>query len=410
MKERENLLVLSVDRDNDFGKKAGVQGPVIGRKNCIRAGVKLLLADPTDSDSNSAFGAVRKFDEVKKEANAEVAILTGVGKTGFESDRKVAEQLDAVLEQFSATGIVLVTDGAEDDQVVPILQGRAPVVSKETIVVSQANEVEGAYFTIKNALNDPDFARTFILVPGVVVLLWGILAVMGLEKLFFQSMLLVIGTYLVLKGTGMETGIVNVVRTVTGSLSLQRVSLPIYIMTIILFFIGIISAYQEMNNIANPLGTRVSVAVGQALLYLMLVAIFFAAGKSVDAVQLKKAYYIRKYFLSGAAAIILWFILDSARQVIAAEPYADLSWLASRAFIGFLAGYLAYKASKALDLRKKITKLLIGLPVYSKDGKWLGVVEEIGKENIEYRNRKGGRASKLRKGEFMLSEGKIVLV
>lgn len=410
MEENENLLVLSVDRDNDFGKKAGVQGPVVGRKNCIKAGVKLLVADPTDSDSNSLFGAIRKYDEVSKQGNAEIALLTGVGKTGFESDRKIAQQLDAVLEQFPATGIVLVTDGAEDDEVLPILQGRAPIVSKETIIVSQASEVESTYFTIKHALNDPDFARTFILVPGFIVLMWGVLALLNQEKLFFQSMLLVIGTYLVLKGTGLEARIASAVKSVTSSLSLQRVSLPAFLMTIILFFIGIISAYQELTNAANSIGLRVSEAVGQVLLYLMLTSIFFVIGKSIDAVQLKKAYYIRKYFLSGAAAVILWFVLDSARQVVVARPYADLTWLASRALISFIAGYVAYKASKFLDLRKKITGLLVGLPVYTKEGKWLGVVEVIGKETLEYKNKQSNRVEKLKKGQFMLSEGKIVVV
>ncbi len=410
MNERENLLVVSVDRDNDFGRKAGVQGPIVGRQNCIKAGVKLLLADPTDSDSNSAFGAVKKYDEVALQANAEVAILTGVGKTGFESDRKVAAQLDAVLGKFPATGIVLVTDGAEDDQVIPILQGRAPIVSKETIIVSQANEVEGAYFTIKNALNDPDFARTFILVPGIVVMVWSILASMGLANLFFTSMGFIVGIYLILKGTGIESRLVAAVRSVTGSLSLQRVSLPVYIMMIILFFIGILSAYQESTNPAAAIGPRASNAAGQVLLYLMLVSVFFVIGKSVDAVQLKKAYYIRKYFLSGAAALILWFILDSARLVIAAAPYAGLAWLAGRALMGFVAGYAAYKFSKALDLRRKITKLLVGLPVYSSDGKWLGIVKAIGKESIEFEGRKQAKPSKLKRGEFMLSEGKIVVV
>ncbi len=410
MKEGESLLVLSVDRDNDFGKKAGVQGPVIGRKACIKAAVKLLIADPTDSDSNSLFGAVRKFDEVCKQTNAEIALLTGIGKSGFESDRKVAGQLDAVLEEFPATGIVLVTDGAEDDEVIPILQGRAPIVSKETIIVSQANEVESAYFTIKNALNDPDFSRTFILVPGLVVLVWSILASMGLGGLFFSSMGFIVGTYLILKGTGLETRLVGAMRSITGSLSLQRVSLPVYIMAILLFFIGIISVYQEAANITNTIGTRASNAVGQGLLYLMLMAIFFAIGKGVDAVQLKKAYSIRRYFLSGAAAVILWFMLDSARLVIAAETYADLPWLATRAFIGFLAGYAAYKFSKALDLRKKITRVLVGLPVYGKDGKWLGIVKAIGKDSLEFEGRRTGKPSKLKKGEFMLSEGKIVVV
>ena len=180
-------------------------------------------------------------------------------------------------------------------------------------------------------------------------------------------------------------------------------------MTIILFVIGLLVAYQEINNTAVTIATRVSEAAGQLLLFIMLTALSYALGKSVDAIQMKKAYYVRKYFLSGSAAVILWFTLDSARQVLAAAPYADLGWLGARAVISIAAGYVAYKVSGVLDLRKKITRLLIGLPVYSNDGKWLGVVEAIGKHDIEYRNRQSSKTEKLSKGKFMLSEGRIVL-
>jgi putative membrane protein len=41
-------LVLAIDRDDDFGKKAGVRGPIIGKGKCIDAALKLSLADPED--------------------------------------------------------------------------------------------------------------------------------------------------------------------------------------------------------------------------------------------------------------------------------------------------------------------------------------------------------------------------
>ncbi len=413
MKEgkNESLLVVCVDRDNDLGKKANVEGPVIGREKCIRAAAKLALQDPTDSDSNAIFGAVKKFDEVKGVANAEIAVLTGYGKTGFESDRKISEQLDAVLEKFPATGIVLVTDGAEDDQTIPILQSRAPIISKETIIVKQASEVESTYYTIKQALNDPDIGRTFILVPGIVVLLWGILAFAGAEKLFFQSMLLVVGTYLVLKGTGIEARIVGAVNSVTKSLSLQRVSFPFYLMTILLFILGIYATYAQYSVDVREPFFRVLNAIGQLLLFLTLTGISFVAAKSIDAVQLKKAYYIRKYFMSGSAIFILWIILEAGRKVLIGEPYADITWFGLNVLAGFVFGLVAYRVSKILDLRKKITKLLIGLPVYARDGKWVGLVESIEpkKKEIEYVDNKTKKTVKLKSGEFTLSEGRVLL-
>ena len=410
MRETERLLVLAVDRDNDLGKKANVQGPVIGRKECIKAAASLGIADPTDSDSNSIFGAVKKFDEVSKIATAEVAVLTGYGKTGFESDHKITQQLDAVLEQFPATGIVLVTDGAEDDQVMPILQGRAPIVSKETIIVKQASEVESTYYTIKQALKDPDFARTFIFFPGVLVLLWGILSFANAEELFRNSLLLVVGVYLILKGTGLEEKIAGIISTVTKSMSLQRVSFPFYLMTILLFIIGLWATFIEFDTLGRSLFVRISAAVGQLLLFLALSSISFLIGKGVDSIQLKRAYNLRKYFVNGAAVFILWFILDSARQVIVGAPYADLTWFSLQVLISFTIGLVVYKISQLLDLRKKITQLLIGLPVYSNDGKWLGMVESINKKSsIVYKTKTTKKPITIKAGEFILSEGKVLL-
>lgn len=409
MKAKESILVVNADRDNDLGKKTGIQGPVIGRKACIKAAATLALADPTESDANSIFGAVKKYDEVRQHADAEVVVLTGVGKTGFESDHKIIEQLDAVLEKFPASGFVLVTDGAEDDQIIPILQGKGQIISKETIVVKQANEVESTYYTIKQALQDPDFARTFVLVPGVIVLLWGILAYAGQEKLFFTSMLVIGGSYLVLKGSGLENRIVGAVSSVTRSMSLQRVSFPFYLMTILLFLFGLYQTGIEAAT-SRPVLISAYEAVGQLLLYLALSSIAFVAGKIIDAIQLKKAYYIRKYFLSGSAVFIVWFALDSARQVLANKPYADLAWFGLNMVACFVLAYSAYKISQLLDLRKKITKMLIGLPVYSKDGKWLGNVETIKqKQGLEYKANKTGKITPLQSGEFTLSEGKIVV-
>ena len=97
------------------------------------------------------------------------------------------------LENFPADGIILVTDGAEDDQTIPILQSRAPIISKETVIIKQAKEMESAYYSLKEALGDPDIARIVFLIPGIVILLWGTLIILRQERLFFLGMIAVIG-------------------------------------------------------------------------------------------------------------------------------------------------------------------------------------------------------------------------
>ena len=413
MKKYDNVLVLSIDRDNDFGRKAKVQGPIVGRKDNLNAAAKLALADPNDSDANTVFAAVKMYDEVKPQfKNVEVATLTGVGKIGFESDKKINEQIDSVLENFPADGIILVTDGAEDDQTIPILQSRAPIISKETVIIKQAKEVESAYYSIKEALQDPDIARIVFLIPGIVILLWSVLIYLNQERLFFMAMIAVIGIYFVLKGTGIEARIAGGVSTVTKSISLQRYSFSFYIATIFIFIMGLFAVYTSFTAIENvSIAEKISASFEQLMNFTALSALAFIAGRALDTLQLKMAYNIRKYFLSSVAVVLLWFIIDSSRRVVLGEPYASIEYFALHVIISFVLAVVAYKVSGMLDIRDKITKLLIGLPVYDKYGKWIGKVSGINKEkdSVTYTDLKGKSAVEMAKGKFRLQGGKVMI-
>mgnify|MGYP001565998111 FL=1 len=414
MVQYENILVVCIDRDNDLGRKAQVNGPVIGRQNNLNAAGKLALADPADSDVNAIFAAVKKFDEIKPYyKNIEIATFTGVSKLGFESDKKINEQLDYVLEKFPADAFILVTDGAEDEQLLPILQGRAPVMSKELVIIKQAKEVEGIYYSIKEALSDPEIARIVFLVPGIVVLLWGVLYFLGMERIFIQSISLVIGVYLILKGTGLEQAIASVISSVTKAISLQRVSFPFYLTTIFIFIIGVYASFLAFNeNASQGLAGQVSTAAEQLINFTAISALSFVAGKSIDAIQLKKALFIRKYFLSGAAIILFWFIVDSGRRVLIGESFAGIEFFATNVIISFLVAFIAYRVSSVLDVQRKVTALLIGLPVYDNHGKWIGKVQTISKnkKTIEIENNKTKEKNTLTKEKFVFKNGKIMLV
>lgn len=414
MREVKSVLVVCIDRDNDLGRKINVQGPIVGRAKNLNTAAKLALADPGESDANSIFAAVKKYDEVKPHfANAEVVTLTGHSKKGFESDRAIDEQLDAVLEKFPADGIILVTDGAEDDLTIPILQGRARIISKELVIVKQAKEVESAYYTIKEALKDPSIARIVFLMPGVVVLLWGVLSMLKMEVVLFQAILFVVGIYLVLRGTGLEEVIAGGIQSATRSFSLQRMSFPAYLAALLLLAIGAYSAYIEMTSsgYANIM-VQGATASKQIIDFSAIAAISFVVGRSIDALHFKKAFYLRKYFLYAVSALVLWFIIDSGRQVIAGAEQADIFWFSKNVLFAFIFALAAYYISGVLDVRKKVTKLLIGLPVYNRDGTWLGKVENVApsKNTIDYRDIKSKDIIALKKKQFVLREGRVLVV
>jgi putative membrane protein len=413
--KEKNILVICIDRDNDLGNKIGVIGPIIGKKDNLNVAAKLALADPSESDANTIFGAVKKMEEIKKEINnVEVATLTGHSKTNnFESDKRINEQLDYVLTSFPAEGIVLVTDGAEDDQVIPIIQSRAPIISKEVIIVKQAKEVESLYYTILNALNEPSIKRIVFLIPGLIVVLWGILYFMNLEKLFFQLISLIVGSYLILKGTGLEEIIVSGITKMIKSISLQRVSFPFYLMSILLVIIGIYSSLIAFNSVQSiNFLLKIAELIKELFLFVTLSGVSFLIALSIDAIQLKKAFHLRNYFLTATAILVLWFIVDSGRAVLIGEPQATFEWFSINILTGFIIALIAYKISNLLDVRKKITKLLIGLPVYSKKGEWLGKVTEVNTKinSLKFNNLKAKKESELKPGTFIMKSGRIQII
>ncbi|MCD6434201.1 MAG: DUF373 family protein, partial [Candidatus Diapherotrites archaeon] len=119
-RKKKKLLVLCIDRDDDIGKKTNIRGPIIGRKANLEAATKLILADPGESDANCIFAAVKTYDELKRNFKVEIATLTGHSKHGLKADEEINKQLEKVLKKFNAKDFVLVTDGKEDEQVIPL--------------------------------------------------------------------------------------------------------------------------------------------------------------------------------------------------------------------------------------------------------------------------------------------------
>ncbi len=412
MKDIRNVLVVCVDRDNDLGRKAGVEGPVMGKQKNLNAAGKLGLADPADSDVNSVFAAVAKYEEIKGQfPHVEVVTLTGHSKKGFESDRRVNEQLDAVLDRFPADGFVFVTDGAEDDLVLPILQSRGTVISKEIVIVKQAKEVESTFYTIKEALKDPYLARIVFGIPGLILILYAALNFMGFQTQFWQIIAFVVGIYFLLKGTGLEDGILSMGHSVSSGISMQRTSFPFYMAMILVFLFGIFAAYSTfvISGFENILVNAAAEGVSQFVFFSMIAGLLFIAGRAIDVIHLKKAFYLRKYAMMAVFMIVLWFMVDSAKQVIVGQ--ADLNIFLLSVAISFAVALLSYRASAILDVRKKVTPLLIGLPVFSPDGKWVGKVENVNRKqnSISVREIKGKKSRLFGKRQFLLKKGRIVV-
>src|SRR5581483_8212324 len=161
------ILVLCIDRDEDIGSKGGIETPVIGRDPCIDAGVRLAIEDPEDPDANAIFAAIKTYEElIAKGYSSQVALVAGKFNRGIEADEKIGIEIQNVLSMYRADGAVLISDGEDDETVVPVIQTIVPVISIQRIIIKHSRSVEYSYAVfgryLKMLAYDPRYSKFFL--------------------------------------------------------------------------------------------------------------------------------------------------------------------------------------------------------------------------------------------------------
>ncbi len=204
------LLVICIDRDNDVGEKAGIITPVIGRNACIEAAQRLALEDPEDADSNSIFAAIKTYEDlISKGYKVEVVTVAGVKNKGIHADEKILAETRKVLEQFSANGAVIVSDGEDDESVIPVIQNVLPVVSVQRVVMKVSRSVEYSYAVfgkyLKMIAYDSRYSKFFLGVPGILLLIGGIATVFDFTTEIFAVLVSILGGALLIRAFDIDT-------------------------------------------------------------------------------------------------------------------------------------------------------------------------------------------------------------
>jgi len=215
---KNRILILCVDRDGDIETKAGIKTPLLGRTSNLDAAVSLALRDPEEPDANAMFEAVRLYDrlqsEKQPEENFEVATISGSELGGVGADRKLVSELSNLLTSFSASEIILVTDGYSDEAILPLVESRVPVSSVRRIVVKHSESIEetAALFSryLRLIWENPRYARLALGIPGLLFLLYGIFYIMQRVDYYLISIVLILGGVLLFKGFGVDRGAKNV--------------------------------------------------------------------------------------------------------------------------------------------------------------------------------------------------------
>lgn len=279
------LLVLCIDRDNDFGTKAGIQSPVVGREACVKAATALALADPEDSDSNSLFGAIKIFDElIAKGKEAELVTVCGSQRVGPHSDTLIAEQLDEVIAKLRVDRAVFVTDGAEDEFILPLVTSRVKVEAVHRVVVRQHQDLEGTYYIIKKAFEDDKLKRSILIPLSLVLIVYGVFAFYDRAAQGLGAITAIVGLYFLAKLLHLGDAVMGVLRGAYEEVASGRFTMVTSVVGGVLVLTGAFTALQlvPVGADTNRLAFVLAFA-GHILWWLVGAALVHVAGRALDA-------------------------------------------------------------------------------------------------------------------------------
>jgi putative membrane protein len=206
------IIVICIDRDDDIGIKGGLETPIIGKELCIEAGTSLAIKDPEDSDCNAIFGAIKSYEEFKtKGHDVEITLVAGRFNRGIEGDAKIAQEIDTVLDKYNADGAVVVSDGEDDETVIPIIQGKIPIISIQRVIVRQSRSVEYSYAIlaryIKILFYDPRYSKFFLGLPGALLVTSGLSIIFGFSREAFALGLSMLGLAFIVRAFDIDKSI-----------------------------------------------------------------------------------------------------------------------------------------------------------------------------------------------------------
>ncbi|QLK25059.1 DUF373 family protein [Natrinema zhouii] len=278
-------LVVCLDRTDDVGRKTGLRSPVVGWEAVRALVTDVGLADPEDSGVNTLLESLRVAQDLRDE-NEEVvvAVVSGDHESMVSADRAVAEQLDDLIANYEPDSAVVVTDSAEDERLIPIVESRVRVDSVDRVVVRQARDIESTYYLLKQFLADEELRQTVLVPIGLTLLVFPVLAMRIGAAEGAAAITTVIGLFLLYKGFNVDELLTRFTHQTRESLYSGQVSVVTYVVAAGLTFVGLFVGALGVSNLGDTPGVVIPATrfAFDSIPWLAMAALTASAGRLLD--------------------------------------------------------------------------------------------------------------------------------
>jgi len=354
-------LVLCVDMDDDIGRKTGLETPLIGRDAVERGAVSLATYDPEDSDVNVLFKGLQIANELD-DPDTVVAAVTGSTERDISASRAVGREVDTIIETLEVPPeeirAIIVTDGAQDESVIPVIRSRVTIDGSRRVVVRQAEGLESAYYTIKQVLNDPETRGTILVPLGILLLIYPIAVIASqfdLPGAVIGTTSGLIGLYLIARGLDLQRHVRRTLEYLRRSLYAGRVTLITYSVAIGLLVVAAISGIDQLEATREAAEVELAPIVVLAALIDGALIWIAAAGITTSLGRITDAYLHERFQLSYLNAP--FYVVSIAAVLHGLSAYvlgdASLSYLAAVLAAGTVLGLASTLAFAVAEARNE---------------------------------------------------------
>jgi putative membrane protein len=334
---QEKIVVLAVDIDDDVSK-SGVKTPIFGRENVLDVATKLALITPEDTDVNALFGAIKQLDLLKSQGveNAEIAVVSGSVKGGVEADLNIRREVLEVKERLNPSGVVFVSDGGDDERVIPIIQSLLPLFSVQRVTVQYSKGIEENYRVlasyIRKGLTEPRFIKYTLGIPGLLIIASTALAIAGLSAYVyyaFYAIGLVIGIIMTIRGF-------NVPEVIEEEWEKQPIYFIGRVVSLIVLVVAVFTDVEIVLSHVNPAESVSLVIKGTFDYYVLALIVYFSS-------------IVATTYLEGAPRF--WKEVTGATLLLSLRPavfYILTNLIGGTVTIGAVEGFLILMFSATL--------------------------------------------------------------
>lgn len=289
--ERRPLIIV-VDIDDDIGSTLG-RSLIVGYDNVLDAATRFAIARPEDPDSNAMFVGLSIYRELSSSGKRpEIAVVGGHPTNSLLAQSLVKSRVQEVVSKNSGSyELYVVGDGIDEILMAQVLRDVAPIAGVRQVVVEQSLGIEGSYVLlaryIRKALNDPRYSKYFLGVPGVLLLVFGLLTVFGYLLLSLKVIAALLGVFMIIKGFGLEERAWSAGRSfavrLRESSTLQLSGLGLLLATIVVSAYGMYDLLTSKIMITAKVGGMISydfttIIVG-VIMYIIIADVFFKLSK-----------------------------------------------------------------------------------------------------------------------------------